>query len=244
MPSETDRLVTRLEDAHVETIGGWTFWQGAIDGHAVVISKTMKGEANVAAATAIAVEHFHPAAIINEGTAGGHDPQLHVYRHRPRLLRREPRIVQDRPPGSRGRQQSARLDAARSAGVGGQRWDGSQRAKDAAFSRRRQLLAAANSAKATYHGGRVVEGVIGSSDVWNSELDRIEQMHRQYGTTVEDMETASAAQIASVYRIPFLGIRVVSNNITNGAAYDGKAAEACQEFVYAVVKAHIAAPSK
>ena len=97
-----------------------------------------------------------------------------------------------------------------------------------------QLLAAANSVKATYHRGRVVEGVIGSSDVWNSELDRIEQMHREYGTSVEDMETASAAQIASAYGIPFLGIRVVSNNITNGGTYDGKAAEAGQEYFYGV----------
>jgi adenosylhomocysteine nucleosidase len=30
------------------------------------------------------------------------------------------------------------------------------------------------------------------------------------------METASAAQIAGLFQIPFLGIRVLSNNVTNG----------------------------
>jgi adenosylhomocysteine nucleosidase len=53
------------------------------------------------------------------------------------------------------------------------------------------------------------------------------------------METASAAQIAGFFQIPFLGIRVLSNNITNGGAYDAKTGLACQEYVYDVVKAYI-----
>ena len=49
----------------------------------------------------------------------------------------------------------------------------------------------------------------------------------------------SAAQIADLFHIPFLGIRVVSNNITNDGAYDGKTAAACQEYVSEVVKAYV-----
>jgi adenosylhomocysteine nucleosidase len=81
--------------------------------------------------------------------------------------------------------------------------------------------------------------VIGSSDVWNSELDRIQRFHDEYGTSVEEMETASSAQIAGLLHIPFLGIRVVSNNVTNGGAYDAKPGEACQDFVFEAVKAYI-----
>jgi adenosylhomocysteine nucleosidase len=102
-----------------------------------------------------------------------------------------------------------------------------------------QLLAAAESAKHLYHKGRVVAGVIGSSEIWNSELDRIQRFHGRYGTSVEEMETASAAQIAGFFQIPFLGIRVLSNNVTNGGTYDAKTGEACQEYVYDVVKAYI-----
>ena len=61
---------------------------------------------------------------------------------------------------------------------------------------------------------------------------------RQFGTSAEEMETASAAQIAGSFQMPFLGIRVVSNNITNGEAYDPRAGEACQEFVLKVVQAY------
>ena len=58
------------------------------------------------------------------------------------------------------------------------------------------------------------------------------------------METASAAQIAAAFHIPFLGIRVVSNNITNGDGYNVASGEACQEYVYDVVKAYIGALPK
>src|SRR5262249_13841954 len=101
------------------------------------------------------------------------------------------------------------------------------------------LLAAARQTRDRYGRGRVVDGVIGSSEVWNSELDRIQSFHDQYGTTAEEMETASAAQIAGLFQVPFLGIRIVSNNITNGGAYDAATGDACQDFVYQVVKAYV-----
>ncbi len=93
------------------------------------------------------------------------------------------------------------------------------------------LLAAARRVKAAYRAGRVVEGVISSAEVWNSELDRITQFHQRYGTLVEEMETASAAQIAGVFKIPFLGVRVLSNNITNGGQYNPRTGDASQDFV-------------
>jgi adenosylhomocysteine nucleosidase len=55
------------------------------------------------------------------------------------------------------------------------------------------------------------------------------------------METASAAQIAKLLNVPFLGIRVVSDNITNGDAYDPKTSEACEDYVFDVVKAYVRA---
>jgi adenosylhomocysteine nucleosidase len=82
--------------------------------------------------------------------------------------------------------------------------------------------------------------VIGSSDIWNDELDRIARFHTEYGTTVVEMETASAAQIAGLLHIPFLGIRVVSDNITNGDPDDPKTGEACENYVYQAVKGYVA----
>ena len=101
------------------------------------------------------------------------------------------------------------------------------------------LLAAAHAVRGQYQKGRVVDGVIGSSDVWNSELDRIQRFRDEFGTSAEEMEAAASAQIAGSFQIPFLGVRVVSNNITNGEAYDTRTGEACQDYVSAVVKAYV-----
>jgi len=79
MPSETDGLVGRLQDVRLEQIGGWKFWHGSVNGYPVIVSRTLKGIANAAASTAIAIERYHPAAIINQGTAGGVEPSLHLH---------------------------------------------------------------------------------------------------------------------------------------------------------------------
>jgi adenosylhomocysteine nucleosidase len=239
MPQETERLVGCLDVVAVDEVEGWTFWRGTIEGYPVVVSRTLKGGANAAAATAIAVERYHPVAIINQGTAGGHDPGLRLYD-----------IVLGTSSVSLGafkspyRAQGAGsnplewqpLDLTASEGSAG---NDPRARRVARFAGDEALLAAARSAKASYTRGRIVEGVIGSSDVWNDELDLIAKYRSDYGTSVEDMETAAAAQIAALAKVAFLGVRVVSDNVTNGAAYDRKTGEACQDYVYEVVKAYV-----
>jgi adenosylhomocysteine nucleosidase len=244
MQLEIEKLAGRLDNPSVEHVGAWTFWRGSLDGHPVIVSKTLKGMSNAAAATVIGVEHYHPGAIVNQGTAGGHDPGLHLYdivvgassvnigafksHYRPARTGSSPL---DWMP----------LDLTASEGSAG---NDPKARRPARFPADGALLAAARQARGAYVRGRVVEGVIGSSDVWNEEIDRVAWLHTTFGTTVEEMETASAAQIASLFNIPFLGIRVVSDNITNGGAYDPKTGEACEDYVYQVVKAYIAATIK
>jgi adenosylhomocysteine nucleosidase len=240
MRIEVEKLVGRIDNAKEERISGWTFWRGTLDGYPVVVSKTLKGMSNAAAATVMAVEHFHPLAIINQGTAGGHDPTLQLY---------------DIVIGASSVNLGAFRSPFRPVGAGSNTLDwtplnlmasegsagNDPNARTAArFPADPSLLSAARNARSSYTQGRVVEGVIGSSDVWNDELDRIARLHEAYGSTVEEMETASAAQIAGFMNVPFLGIRVVSDNITNGVAYNPKTSEACEDFAYEVLKARIA----
>jgi adenosylhomocysteine nucleosidase len=75
--------------------------------------------------------------------------------------------------------------------------------------------------------------------MWNDELDRLARFRGEYGAIVEEMETAAAAQVAGLLNTPFLGIRVVSDNATNGGAWDPKTSEACEDFVYEVVKTYL-----
>jgi adenosylhomocysteine nucleosidase len=239
MDVEIKTLAASLQRASEEHVAGWTFWRGTIDGYPVVVSKTQKGMENAAAATALAAERYHPVAIINQGTAGGHSPDLHV---------------SDIVLGV----QSINLGSfktgyrARGAGIDQRDWlpldlmrsEGSAGTDPSAHTMRQfhadeGLLSAAHSVRDHYTRGHVVDGVIGSSDVWNSELDRIDRFHEQYGTSAEEMEAAAAALVAGQFHIPFLGIRVLSNNVTNGEPYSPKVGEACQVFVREVVQAYI-----
>src|SRR4051812_17784601 len=54
MDVEIRALAASLQDASEEHVGEWTFWRGTIDGYPVVVSKTLKGMENAAAATALA----------------------------------------------------------------------------------------------------------------------------------------------------------------------------------------------
>lgn len=237
MEIETAALVSRLEHATLERVGAWSFWRGTVDGYPVIVSKTLKGVSNAAAATTIAIERYRPIAILNQGTAGGLDPNLNVY---------------DIVIGTSSINIGAFKSPFRPAGGGSNTldWvpldltapDGSSARdrKPARFQADASLLAAARSARATYARGRVVEGVIGTSDMWNDEVDRLARFHTEYGAVAEEMETASAAQIAGLLDVPFLGIRILSDNATNGGAYDPKTAASCQDYAYQVVKAYIA----
>jgi adenosylhomocysteine nucleosidase len=239
MQIEVDALAHRLEHPVEEQVAGWTFWRGTIDGYPVIVSKTLKGMTNAAAATLLAVERFRPLAILNQGTAGGHDASLHNYD-----------IVIGRSAVNLG----AFRSRYRAAGTGSNpldwmpldltRPDGSAANDPSArrlsrFDADASLVAVALAARPSYTRGKIVEGTIGSSDMWNDELDLIAHYNRDFGTTIEEMETASAAQIASEMRVPFLGIRVISDNITNGDAWDPKTSEACEDYVIQVVKAYI-----
>jgi adenosylhomocysteine nucleosidase len=236
MDVEVLRLAAALDRPVEEHVGGWTFWRGSLDGKPVVVSKTLKGMENAAAATALAIERYHPSAFVNQGTAGGHVPALHVGDI---VIGLETVNIGSFKTGTRQRGEGslysewAPLDLNRSEGSAGQDPNARQMRRFAADP---GLLAAAREARGPHTGSAIVEGVIASSDVWNSELDRIAWLHDRFGTTVEEMEAASAAQIAGIYGVPFLGIRVVSNNITNGGAHDRTTGEICQAFVLRVVR--------
>jgi adenosylhomocysteine nucleosidase len=238
MDAEVRKLVAALDHPSETRVGGWTFWSGTLDGYPVVVSKTMKGMSNAAAATALAAERYQPVGIINQGTAGGHHSEVHVL---------------DIVLGVESVNLGAIKTPFRAAGAGvkADEWmpldlmrsEGSAGTDPLALTMRRlradeRLLDSARSVRSSYTKGRVLDGVIGSADVWNSELDRIARFHREFGTSVEEMETASAAQVAGSFQIPFLGIRVLSNNITDGETYDRNAGEACQDYVLRVVQAY------
>lgn len=55
-------------------------------------------------------------------------------------------------------------------------------------------------------------GALGSQDGWTKSKAELNFLATTFGVETEDMESAYVAQIAAMHDIPFLGVRVVSNN--------------------------------
>ena len=79
MDLELGPLIDALQSKHPVQIGSWSYWTGRIGAKSVVIARTEQGPINASAATAFAIDKFHPAAIIDQGTAGAHNPEFQVY---------------------------------------------------------------------------------------------------------------------------------------------------------------------
>lgn len=240
MTIEVAKLAGLLENANEQTFGPYTFWQGTIDDYPVIVSKTLIGTANAAAATLLAIEKFRPLAIVNQGTAGGHDPALKVYD-----------IIIGQKIINGGAIQSGRKALGQGSNpfewrlVDWQRFGDSDADprphRPSVFTSDAALAATAGSVAAGYAKGKVVAGTIVSADFWNRELDRIKWFHDTFGTAAEEMETAAAAQISSQYNVPFLSLRIISNNAMSGSEFVAATGDAGQDFTYQVVKAYIAA---
>ena len=78
MEQEVATLRANLHDAHTLTVAGCEFYQGRLNGQAVVITRSGIGKVAASMATAILLERFAPTAVINTGSAGGFDPALKV----------------------------------------------------------------------------------------------------------------------------------------------------------------------
>ncbi|MBZ0332884.1 5'-methylthioadenosine/S-adenosylhomocysteine nucleosidase [Marinobacter sp. AL4B] len=240
MPIEAEKFAARLENVETEKSGStFEFYIGTVDDYPVIVSKTGKGMENTAAATAVAILKYNPAAIINQGTSGGHDPDLNVFD----IVLGE-RTVNIGSMKTRDRAEGdgivatdwLPMDVMASEGSAG---EDPNAEKARYYEADPDLFAIAKKVKNRYKKGNVVEGTIGSADLWNNEVDRINWFHKNYGTSVEEMESASSAMISKAYGIPFLAIRILSNNKTNDGAYNPDTAAANQEYVYEVVQEYI-----
>lgn len=232
MKTETDYLIGQLENAACVTVGNWKFYTGFLGKYKepVIVSRTYQGMANASANTTLGLTYFSPKAVINQGIAGGHDTNIHLGE----IVIGE-RVV---PMGA-----VVQEFGAKGAGIDplafrllqtevyDRRKGETEKVLD--FPCDKGLVEAAERVQTDI---RVHRGVLGSADEWNNQIDWIGVMRERYRTSAEDMESAAAAQICRSYGIPFIGIRIISNSIVNGEAFDESVALLGQQFVQSYVE--------
>ena len=188
-----------------------------------------RGVANAAAVTALAMERFRPRLVISQGTAGGHDPKFKTC---------------DLIIGTKTVNQSAwkAVYSAKDSGV-----DYRALTKSGVFAYDKNVgkftqevyhncdakfIEAALAIKNSYTQGRVTSGIIGTSDSWNTQIDRVLFLREFYGSLAEEMEGDAVAQICQTYDVPFADVRVLSNTVFEGDnPWDTSVGAACQQFV-------------
>jgi adenosylhomocysteine nucleosidase len=231
MDLETELLIASLEQPQEYLLGKWRFVEGIYKDKPLVIAATSIGSANAAAATALGIEHFHPAAVINQGTAGGHAPALKAFD-----------IVLGKQSFDASSYRTAKEEQAdwrHMELMGAYAYDPQEKTflpQSVYYSGDQKLLEAAHKAASDYTHGKVVDGCFASSNTWNRQKERIRYLHEQFGSSCEEMEVHSAAQICQQYKIPFLGIRIISNTEFQDEEFQPESAKACQQFVLKVVQ--------
>ena len=78
MDVETEWLTAQLEAPEETALGEFPFWRGSCRGRELVVSRTGVGMVRAAAATALGIQRFAPALVVNQGIAGAHREDLHV----------------------------------------------------------------------------------------------------------------------------------------------------------------------
>ena len=234
---ELDLLHERLAPEESIAFGGWEAHIAELDGARIALLDTGIGAANAAAATALAISALKPCVVISQGAAGAHDASLHTgdivlgetivrigaYRSEPTPVGggiHPQRWLPLTPEGLKGEPLALRSDA---------------------LFMRIALLTALRCGYSEGASPRVIQGVLGSGDVWNRELDMIAHIRAQTGSSCEDMESYAAAQVCARMGARFLGLRVITNSDPAGESYVESAASGAQSLTYEVVRALIEA---
>lgn len=221
MDTELCLLKSLLPTVKEETLGGFLFTHCQVHDYPVILSKTEIGMVHASSATTLALEHYRPAVVLNQGLAGAHRPEL---------------ICGDLILG----QSCCSIHSVQSPlqeetqPQTWKHWDFFLPPKDQnlAPSLSGDASLCALFAEAEYRAGKKLLGTLGSGDVWNRETQRIQHLASLRNSFCEDMESFAVYQICERQQVPVLGLRVISNNELSKLPYDEGVGEALQQFVY------------
>ncbi|MBZ9612901.1 5'-methylthioadenosine/S-adenosylhomocysteine nucleosidase [Rheinheimera maricola] len=190
MEPEVALLRQQITDSKIETVAGYQFCTGTLQGMPVVLVQSGIGKVAAAVATTLMIEHFKPNAIINTGSAGGFDPELDVgdvvisteLRHHDvdvTAFGYEPGQVPQMP---------------------------------AAYLPHPALVAAAEQSIARLGYCKTKQGLITTGDSFICDPQRIASIRQQFPTMLAvEMEGAAIAQVCHMMQTPFVVIRSLSD---------------------------------
>ena len=190
MEPEVAILREQINNRETITVAGCEFYSGELAGHQVILTRSGIGKVAASIATTILLERFAPDCVINTGSAGGFDPELHVgdvvisndVRHHDvdvTAFGYEPGQLPQQP---------------------------------AAFASDRKLIEVAEKVMHQFPDLQSRVGLICTGDQFMCDPQRIAQLRQTFPTMMAvEMEAAAIAQVCHQFKVPFVVIRSLSD---------------------------------
>ena len=218
-------LLEKMENKKMEKVNKYTFYEGLINNYPVVLCHSNVMTFNAAIATTIAINKYNPIAIITEGCSGSTSKEIH--RNDIVIGEKCINITSCKMPHKNEGEGSNSLDWELVYFIEGE---------DDRFEAQYGDNNLVDICKTIpYTKGKVHFGNLGSGDIWNSEVDKINQLNKEYGILCEDMESIAVYYTANTFKIPVIGIRSISDNGIVGEEYDRNVEILSQEFAYELI---------
>lgn len=197
MDIEVDGLKDRLENPKKVEIAGITYYQGRLAGQDVVIAKSGVGKVNSAVTATLMIEKFSVDSIIFTGVAGAIDKDLDI------------------------------ADVVVSTALVQHDYDTSffdgklgmvEGSDDGLFYADKELIGKAYKASIEVLGkAHVKKGIIATGDQFIADSQKVQDIGEIFGAKAVEMEGASVAQVATMFDIPFVVLRSMSDKADGSA---------------------------
>lgn len=200
--------------------GAWELYESAVNGRRLLLILSAAGPVNAAAATERLIAQFAPAAVLHGGSAGAHNPTL-----MPGDVVLGSRFVIVAAPGVREARIARGLPGSLIRFYRDSEMTSFEYidAEPALLRHAEEAAAAVSAALGPWDAPGwpaelprrvplIVSGVIGSADAWTIAEDELRSLRVQYQAECEDMESAYVAQVCAMHGVPFVAVRVMSDN--------------------------------
>ena len=200
--------------------GPWEVYEGRAGERHLLIIISGAGPVNAAAATERLIARYEPSAVLHGGSAGAHNPDLlpgdvvigsRYVIHTSRSVR-EARVARGLNPSLIRYRQDGTYTSYPHIDADPTLLHHAERIARAQSDRMGAWDAPGWPPVVPRRPALVVSGVVASADAWTVDEAELRVLHEDFGAECEDMESAYVAQVCALHRLPFVAVRVMSDN--------------------------------
>lgn len=187
MQKEMASLSALLSNKQTETVGGFTYVTGELEGKTLILHQSGIGKVNAAVGASELIRNYRPDYLISSGCAGGLDARLHVMD----VIASTSTVYHDIFIGDAGEG----LDIERPYPSGTYLIN--------------KATSLSETSPTTIHLGQICTG-----DQFLTEREKLEAIKQRFpeGLAV-DMESCAIAHTCKIYGVPFISFRIISDTI-------------------------------